>query len=83
MAVVIIRFPSQPRTPGGLLATYRNVFTDDPDYESPDQLLVNMGMAVAIPAATKAQQQSKDGVQFGEKTPGAVKAKGDIDVYRK
>ena len=64
LAVVIIRFLRQPKSEGRL-ATYRNDFTDDPDYESPDQFFVNVGTTVAIQAATGAQQQPEKGVRFG------------------
>ena len=65
LAVAIIRFLRQPTMTKGRLASFRNGFTDDPDYESPDQFFVNMGTAVAMQAATGAQQQPKEGVRFG------------------
>ena len=65
LAVAIIRFLSQPTAVEGRPANYRNGFTDDPDYESPDQFFVNMGTAVAMQATTGAQQQPKEGVRFG------------------
>ena len=65
LAVAIIRFLRQPTAVEGRPANYRNGFTDDPDYESPDQFFVNMGTAVAMQATTGAQQQPKEGVRFG------------------
>ena len=65
LAVAIIRFLRQPTAVERRPADYRNGFTDDPDYESPDQFFVNMGTAVAMQAATGAQQQPKESVRFG------------------
>ncbi|GAB3639378.1 hypothetical protein [Spirosoma arcticum] len=65
LAVIIIRFLRQPITAEERVLSYRNGFTDDPDYESPDQFFVNVGTAVAMQATTGAQQQPKEGVQFG------------------
>jgi hypothetical protein len=42
-----------------------NSFTDEPDYESPDEIFVNAGTAVAIQMAGNAPQGHKDEVRFG------------------
>ena len=55
-ALPILRFLNEPK----------HGFTDNPDYESPDQFFVNMGTAVAAQAATNAHQSPKDGVRFGD-----------------
>ncbi len=65
LAVVIIRFLRQPATSEEHPASYRNGFTDDPDYESPDQFFVNVATATAAQSATGASPPPKDGVQFG------------------
>ena len=55
LAVAIIRFLNKPK----------HGFTDDPDYESPDQFFVNVGTVVAMQAATGVHQSPKEGIRFG------------------
>lgn len=62
LAVAGIRFLRRSSGEGG---HFRNGFTDDPDYESPNQFFVNVGTAVATQAAAGAQHQPKEGVRFG------------------
>ncbi len=55
LAVAGIRYLTQPK----------HGFTDAPDAELSDSFLVNLGTAVAVQAATGAQQQPKEGLRFG------------------
>ena len=64
LAVVLIRLLRQSATEGRS-AGFLGGFTDDPDYESPDQFFVNAGTAVAIQAAAGASHQPNKGVRFG------------------
>lgn len=65
VAVVIMRLLRRSTSVAGRPVSYRNGFTDDPDYESPDQFFVSVGTAVAMQATTGAQQQPKEDVRFG------------------
>ena len=65
LAVAVIRFLRRPITAEEHVSSYRSGFTDDPDYESPDQFFVNVSTAVAMQAATGAQHPPKEGVRFG------------------
>lgn len=65
LAVAMIRFLRRPGPIEGRPARFWSGFTDDPDYESPNQLFVNVGTAVAMQAATGASHQPDKGVRFG------------------
>ena len=62
LAVAGIWFLRRSSGAGGY---FRNGFTDDPDYESPDQFFVQVGTAVATQAATGAQRQPEEDIRFG------------------
>jgi hypothetical protein len=61
-AVAGIRFL---RRPSGERVHFRNGFTDDPDYESPDQFFVNIGTIAAIQGAAGTPHPPKQEIQFG------------------
>ena len=64
LAVVLIQLLRRSAKEGRPVSFWSR-FTDDPDYESPDQFFVNAGTAVAMQAAGGASHQPKEGVRFG------------------
>jgi uncharacterized membrane protein YgcG len=65
LAVAGIRFLRRPAPFTDKPNRFRNGFTDDPDYESPDQFFADMGTIAAAQAASGAQHQPGQGIQFG------------------
>ncbi|MDB5241950.1 MAG: hypothetical protein JWP57_2575 [Spirosoma sp.] len=54
-----------------------NGFTDEPDYESPNEFFINMGTAAAMQVAVKAPHESKDDVRFGNGSFGGGGSEGN------
>ena len=65
LAVAGIRFLRRPAAFTDRPSRFRNGFTDDPDYESPDQFFADMGTIAATQAASGAQHQPEQGIEFG------------------